>query len=87
MALPEGVKKVCSCEAPANLTGQEETFPPEKYKYCHSYCCVCCPHARVTPCDKEQVDGNTFSGGVFHMDKATGKVGRWLPESNDTQKG
>lgn len=57
----------------------DKVFPPEKYNYCHSYCCNCCPHAKTTPCDKEIVDGNTFSGGVFSIDVITGRMKRWLP--------
>jgi len=31
-------------------------FPPDKYNYCHSYCCWCCPDGNKAICDKEIVE-------------------------------
>ena len=42
-----------NCGTP--LDNDAENYPKEKYKYCHEYCCVCCPD-RHGECDKEKVD-------------------------------
>ncbi len=69
----------CGDEMSASKEEFLKMFPPDKYNYCHSYCCKCCPDARITTCDKEKVDGNTFPGGVIVVNKRTGNAKRWLP--------
>ncbi len=36
-------------------------FPPDKYQYCHSYCCFCCPDSKEEICDKEAVNMNLLA--------------------------
>ena len=30
--------------------------PPDKYNYCHSYCCWCCPDTNKQTCDRDIVE-------------------------------
>lgn len=73
--------KCITCEFEMSNSKEEllKAFPPDRYNYCHSFCCKCCPDARNTPCDKEKADGNPFTGGVLLLNLDTGKMRRWLP--------
>lgn len=71
---------LCVGGCKADMTDNLKIFPPDKYNYCHSYCCVCCPDARITPCDKEKIEGSSFTGGVFLLNKDTGQMKRYLPK-------
>lgn len=70
----------CGFEMSDSKENLLKVFPPDKYNYCHCYCCKCCPDAKITPCDKERVDGNTYTGGVILLNKNTGEMTRWLPK-------